>query len=81
MTALLEQVLKEVASLSEKDQERIDALILDEIAADRRWVPRVWLTLATRKVSALACLLLGPPTRPNESVPMFLVVPFCSPSG
>lgn len=37
ITALLEQALKEVASLPEKDQERIAALILDEISSDRRW--------------------------------------------
>ena len=37
MSALLEQALKEVASLPEKDQERIAALILDEISSDRRW--------------------------------------------
>ena len=37
MTALLEQALKEVAALPVEEQERIAALILEELASERRW--------------------------------------------
>ncbi len=40
MNALLEKALAEVARLPEAGQEAIATLILDEIAAERRWDER-----------------------------------------
>jgi len=37
MTQLMEQVLAEIGKLSEADQDAIAAIILDEIADERRW--------------------------------------------
>ena len=37
MTKLLEQAIAEVSKLPEQEQDTLAALILDEIASDRRW--------------------------------------------
>jgi hypothetical protein len=38
MTPTLERALAEIAKLPAEEQERLAAWILDELAADRRWV-------------------------------------------
>ncbi|TAK96467.1 MAG: hypothetical protein EPO07_14495 [Verrucomicrobia bacterium] len=37
MTALLEKAIQQVSQLSEREQEAVAALILDEISSEQRW--------------------------------------------
>ena len=37
MTALLEKAIQQVSKLPEREQEAVAALILDEIASEKRW--------------------------------------------